>query len=124
MNTVALEILDCRRQRACDLITDLWDMQPADRDLSEADAELLALARSAYRAHDYDEVEHCLAGCTFADGLNLLGAIFEIRGEALSALGMYRRALRSDPKHFASAMNLRRSYELWEFGKTDIPLLL
>ncbi len=112
------------QERLQTFIHALWDAQPSYPELSNDDALTLALARNAYRIHDYDEVERLLHDCHFADGLNMLGVILEMNGDFVSARRMYQHALRTQARHFASAMNLRRAYELWEFGKTDIPLLL
>ena len=56
--------------------------------------------------------------------LNLLGLAAEARGDWGAARRMYGRALRRDRHYFPAEQNLRRYFELFTFGRSDIPRCL
>ena len=67
-----------------------------------------------------------LGDCADADAvcLNLRGVLYELGGDFESARRCYGRAIRAD-RHFAAAQqNMRRTYELWQFGATTQPVAL
>jgi len=59
-----------------------------------------------------------------AAALNLLGAVFELRGDWKSARRHYSRAIKADRNYEPAQQNMRRWYELFTFGRTQEPLAL
>lgn len=59
-----------------------------------------------------------------AEMLNLSGAFQEMHGDFSAAERCYRAAFKRDPSLGAAEFNLRRCYELWTFGRSEIPICL
>lgn len=67
-----------------------------------------------------------LGDCADGDAvcLNVRGVLYELGGDFESARRCYGKAIRAD-RHFAAAQqNMRRMYELWQFGATSQPVAL
>lgn len=82
--------------------------------------------RKALRVSDVATAESLLVraadvGQSMASYYNLLGILYEIRGEQRLARKMYSKAMGADPKYHPAEQNMRRIYELSTFGRTDIP---
>jgi hypothetical protein len=94
-----------------------------------APENLLDRARSAIRTGDAAVAESIIAECgeaaeTDPDCLNVRGLIAELRGQWAQARSCWVRAARhSEPGH-AARQNLRRYFELFEFGRTVVPAAL
>lgn len=58
------------------------------------------------------------------DALNLLGVLAELRDDYRNARKYYGRAIRAQHDHEAAQQNMRRLFELENFGVTDEPLNL
>ena len=59
-----------------------------------------------------------------AELLNLSGVFHEFQRNFDAAERCYRAAFKQDPSLGAAEFNLRRCYELWTFGRSDIPICL
>jgi hypothetical protein len=105
-------------------LKDLWSLQPSAREISVEDEDFILRARWAYYSGDLEEAVRILASCNVADALNMRGVIWELLGDHRAARSLYQAAAHMEPQLYSATMNLRRSFELWEFGQTDIPLLL
>ncbi len=105
-------------------INSLWDAQPGRYELPKDHCERLAGARQAFRAGDYFLACTLLRGVNCPDAHNLCGVVHETLGDHEGARKSYQRALKADRLCSAAEMNLRRSYELWHFGRSDIPFVL
>ena len=53
--------------------------------------------------------------------LNLLGLAAEARGDWKRAKRMYGQAIRRDRSYLPAEMNMRRYYELFTFGHSNVP---
>ena len=76
---------------------------------------------------DFDAAAACLAAALQTDGesseiYNLQGVLAEIRGDYDEARRAYGRAIKFDSKHEAAQQNMRRLFELFNFGRSDEPL--
>jgi len=85
--------------------------------------ELVRRTRSALRARNAALAEALLGECgdaveTDPDCLNLRGLLAELRGEWQQARRYWVRAARHDPPSRAASQNLRRYFELYQFGRT------
>jgi hypothetical protein len=84
--------------------------------------ELLARACAAVRARQPDEAESILNEADDglrreAASLNLLGLVAESRGQWHIARRMWSLAARTDPQYQPPRRNLRRYYELFQWGR-------
>lgn len=59
-----------------------------------------------------------------AGWLNLMGLICESRGDWRRARQFYGRAMRADRAFAPAEQNMRRWYELFTFGRTNLPVAL
>jgi hypothetical protein len=85
--------------------------------------------RRAIRARDLSFAEALLDECGDAaerdpDCLNLRGLVAELRGRWSEARRDWVRAARRSNDGHAARRNLRRYYELYEFGCTRVPIAL
>jgi tetratricopeptide (TPR) repeat protein len=86
--------------------------------------ELLRRTRQAIRQRQLLRAQ-CLAEqycqCAGLDAacLNLLGLIAESRGQWVKARQYWKKALRNDRHYWAAIQNLRRYYELSQFGRAE-----
>ncbi len=113
------------RHETLSVIRDLWDMQPARRDGTSAqELERIAAARNALRAGNAVIAQTLLLDLQSPEALNLRGLTHEAMGDHAKARLLYQRALLGDRDLYAAELNLRRSFELWEFGESDIPFAL
>ena len=83
----------------------------------------LAAARAALRFARWEEAESLLmwASAIAAEDaafLNLLGVLWEVRGHARAARRCYGRAIRADGHYAPAQQNMRRLFELRQFGRT------
>lgn len=63
-------------------------------------------------------------GSSHAGWLNLMGVICESRGDWRGARRFYGKAMRTDRDFVPAEQNMRRWYELFTFGRTQIPITL
>lgn len=113
-----------RRARVLNLLNELWYIQPSSRELPERELHSLASARCSFRMQNLLEMRIHLRDLRSPEALNLRGVMLEALGHHSRARRMYQLALAEDRGLFAAEINLRRSYELWEFGRSDIPYAL
>lgn len=57
-----------------------------------------------------------------AEAHNLLGVLHEIRGDHDASYREYRAALKADRNHEPAQHNMRRYYERFTFGSSDVPV--
>jgi hypothetical protein len=90
-------------------------------------ALLMASAAARQGAWDLVEAELLKGGevaMNDAACLNLLGLAAEWRGDWPRAKRMYGRAMRRDRSYLPAERNLRRYYELFTFGRSEVPKCL
>jgi hypothetical protein len=56
--------------------------------------------------------------------LNMLGVIAEGRGQWKVARRFWGKSLRADPRYVPAQQNLRRYFELWNWGRSECPCVL
>ena len=56
------------------------------------------------------------------DAHNLQGILYEIAGDYDAAKKAYGRAIKLDARHPAAQQNMRRMFELFNFGRSEEPL--
>jgi hypothetical protein len=56
--------------------------------------------------------------------LNLLGVLAVAEGDWNQAVRLWQRAVRVDHAYLPARRNLRRYFELFQFGRSDIPIAL
>jgi tetratricopeptide (TPR) repeat protein len=103
------------------------DIRPvAQRALAQPQVRdaLLRRARSAIRAGELELAEALVMeygdlALSDAACLNVLGVIAEVRGKWSDARKFWSRALRADPRSDAAYQNLRRYFELWNWGRSE-----
>jgi hypothetical protein len=88
-------------------------------------AQLLARCRCAIRLREFDLAESFLmeAGLAMrfsAPCLNLMGLIAESRGEWHKAKRFWGRSIRADRTYQPPRQNLRRYFELFQFGSSSL----
>jgi len=90
--------------------------------------ELASQVRTAIRLGYFEQAEsmiHAVAGWDRDPvWLNLLGVIHEARGEWKPALRCVGKALRRDRQYAPAQQNIRRLYELYTFGHSDVKMAL
>jgi len=84
----------------------------------------LALVRSALRREDWIEAESLLMRAGPIAGndpsfLNLVGILREVEGDQRAAAEFYGKAIRASSDYAPAQQNMRRLYELRNFGRTD-----
>jgi Flp pilus assembly protein TadD len=84
---------------------------------------VLALARGAMRRDAWSEAEHLLMTAASIAGddpvfNNLVGVLWEVRGDMRSARRFYGKAIRASSNYAPAQQNMRRLYELCMFGQT------
>ena len=87
-------------------------------------ALLMASAAARQGAWELVESELLRGGETAlhdAACLNLLGLAAEAQGNWRRAKRMYGRAMRRDRSYLPAERNMRRYYELFTFGRSDVP---
>jgi hypothetical protein len=89
--------------------------------------ELLRRARCAIRDGELELAEALVMeygepALRDAACLNALGLICEARGRWGDARRFWSRALRADPRFEPPRTNLRRYFELFQWGRTDCPV--
>ena len=103
---------------------------PAARPARDAARDSLVLdAAVSIRAGRPDDASALLAphGATLAQDpayLNLLGVVCELRRQWKPARQFYGIAMSLDASYAPAQQNLRRLYELYTFGRTELPLAL
>lgn len=113
------------RARVLAQIGELWDSQLHRREsISPAEGLRLAEARRAFRVGNISRVKELLQELKSPEAYNLRGLLHEALGEHEEARRFYQRALAADRSLYAAELNLRRSFELWEFGESQIPFAL
>jgi len=85
---------------------------------------LLGRARSALRAGELDGAEALVMeygdlAMSDAACLNVLGVVAEVRGRWGEARKFWGRAVRADRKYEPAYQNLRRYFELWQWGRSE-----
>lgn len=85
--------------------------------------------RAALRASDVESAESLLIrAADLGHGVpgyyNLLGVLYELRGQARLARKMYAMAIGAGKDYRPAEQNIRRIYELSTFGRTDVPVAL
>src|SRR5262245_18779501 len=105
-------------------LADLWEFALDRNDNSRSDD--LIEARRLFKSRKFSESRAILQNCEEADAesFNLRGLCSEQLGEFSRAFDEYCHAFRADRQYWAAEMNLRRCYELRNFGESRIPLLL
>src|SRR5256885_11647514 len=86
-------------------------------------------AVSAICDGNWDDAENALAHDPAlirndAVRLNLLGIVFQARGQWRRARRFYGKAMRADRSYLPAEQNMRRLYELDTFGATNLPIAL
>jgi hypothetical protein len=86
--------------------------------------ELLRRARCAIRAGELKLAEALVmeyGDSALADSacLNLLGVIAEARGQWAHARKFWSKSLRVNPRYDPAYQNLRRYFELWNWGRSE-----
>ena len=86
--------------------------------------ELLRRARHALRAGELELAEALVMeygdlACSDAACLNVLGLIAEARGRWADAKRFWGKSLRSSPRYDPPHQNLRRYFELWNWGRSE-----
>ena len=99
----------------------IWNKWPVFGRLSYQST--LAQARVAMRREDWCEAEALLmsAGSIAGDDpafFNLVGVLWEVRGNRRAAKRFYGRAIHADSRYAPAQQNMRRLYELDTFGRT------
>ena len=84
-------------------------------------------AKRLINLQDFDAAEMCLAAALKIDGaspevFNLQGILAEIRGDYDEARRAYGRAIKIDSHHEAAQQNMRRLFELFNFGGSKEPI--
>ncbi len=112
----------------------LREPQPASAQPFEADTEggyrlVLNRVRNALRASDVATAESLLMKAADlaqhdAAYFNLLGVIYEVRRQWRLARKFYGKAMKLDGKYAPAEQNLRRVFELYQFGRARDPVAL
>jgi len=89
----------------------------------------LMMVRAALRREDWSEAEALLMRAGPIAGndpafFNLVGVLREVEGNKEAAADFYGRAIRSNSEYAPAQQNMRRLYELRNFGHTDQAVLL
>lgn len=84
----------------------------------------LAMVRSALRSSDWGAAEALLMRAGPIAGndpafFNLVGVLREVAGNKSAAAEFYGKAIHSDGNYAPAQQNMRRLYELKNFGRTD-----
>ena len=97
--------------------------QPRTVEIEEPTAigNLTREAKRLINLQDFDAAEMCLTAALKIDGaspevFNLQGILAEIRGDYDEARRAYGRAIKIDSHHEAAQQNMRRLFELFNFG--------
>jgi len=121
---ISTQTLTKKPRAALEVIHELWDMQPSPfSDASFEELERIAGARRAIRAGNATKAQSLLTDLQSSEALNLCGISYELLGDHAKARPFYQRAFAKD-KLYAAELNLRRSFELWEYGSSNIPYVL
>jgi hypothetical protein len=83
----------------------------------------LAMARSAMRRADWEQAEALLMRAGAIAGhdpafFNLVGVLREVEGNKSAAAEFYGRAIRANSNYAPAQQNMRRLFELRNFGHT------
>jgi hypothetical protein len=86
-------------------------------------------ARAAIRAGEFDRAQVLLSewdqtAWTDAECLNLLGVLAVARSDWKQAVRYWRAAVRADRRYAPPRQNLRRHYELFQFGRSRVEISL
>ena len=86
--------------------------------------ELLQRARRAIRAGELELAQALVMAygdlaCSDPACLNVLGLIAEASGHWTDAKKFWGKALRADPRYDPACQNLRRYFELFQWGRSD-----
>jgi hypothetical protein len=78
------------------------------------------------RIGEAEAILRSIAACPprHADWLNLMGVIYESHGDWRRARRFYGKAMRADRDFAPAKQNMRRWYELFTFGRTNLPVAL
>ena len=111
------------RERIKLRLDELWSQMA--RDDEPVNPHILDVRRMIH-SQDYDGARRVLRKCFAPDAEmnNLCGVLYELEGEFEKARQDYRAALKRDRSLGAAELNLRRYYELWTFGRSEIPICL
>ena len=103
--------------------------QPRTVEIEEPTAigNLTREAKRLINLQDFDAAEMCLAAALKIDGaspevFNIQGILAEIRGNYDEARRAYGRAIKIDAHHEAAQQNMRRLFELFNFGGSKEPI--
>ena len=108
-------------------ILDRHQPRPAETGESAATGSLAREAKRLINLQDFDAAAACLTRAFETDGespeiYNLQGILAEIRGDYDAARRAYGRAIKLDSTHEAAQQNMRRLFELFNFGHSEEPL--
>jgi hypothetical protein len=104
-----------------------WNELPApaapDRTTTVGLDATLRAVRRALRRGEWPAAEALLMAAgpvagNHAPFLNLVGVVWEVRGDRAAARKFYCKAIRADHKYEPAQQNMRRHYELRTFGRT------
>jgi hypothetical protein len=84
----------------------------------------LAMVRHALRSEDWGQAEALLMRAGAIAGhdpafFNLVGVLREVEGNKTAAAEFYGKAIRANSEYAPAQQNMRRLYELRNFGHTD-----
>ena len=90
-------------------------------------AQNLGRAKRALNHREFDEAEVFLKQAialqaTSAEAHNLMGVLHELRNEHDASYREYKAALKADRHHEPAMHNMRRYYERFTFGRSDVPV--
>ena len=115
LRKIVAEILDRHRPR------------PVETETPTAIGNLIREGKRLINLQDFDAAAMCLTAALKIDAAspevhNLQGVLAEIRGDYDEARRAYGRAIKLDSHHEAAQQNMRRLFELFNFGRSDEPL--
>ncbi len=96
-----------------DLVTKVLDRETIEAEKAKSYEEHIELAKRCIGRREFDAAQEyarraIAADSTKPEGLNLMGALLEMRGDWLEALKQYRAALALDPTYGPAKENLDR----------------
>ena len=108
-------------------ILDRHQPRPIEAGKPTAAGSLTREAKRLINLQDFGAAAACLATALQTDGetpeiYNLQGVLAEIRGDYDAARRAYGQAIKLDSRHEAAQQNMRRLFELFNFGRSDEPL--
>lgn len=115
LRKIVAEIVDRHRPRA------------VETEESTPVGNLIREAKRLINLQDFDSAAMCMTAALKIDANspevhNLQGVLAEIQGGYDEARRAYGRAIKLDSRHPAAQQNMRRLYELFNFGSSEEPL--